>query len=159
MAATTDTAAFRVEDIFMPISLRLTLVTLGVADVGRATGFYETLGLARSPASNEGVSFFQAGGVALALYGRDALAADADLEAAGSGFRAQTLAWNLASQADVDKALVKMIAAGGALVKAAEKTFWGGYAGYVTDPDGHLWELAHNPFFPLDEDGRMQLPG
>lgn len=140
------------------LPLRLTLVTLGVDDVARATAFYEALGLARSSASNDGVSFFEVGGAVLSLFGRGALAEDAGLDHEGEGFRAQSLAWNLASESDVDKAIVKMVAAGGGLVKAAERTFWGGYAGFVTDPDGHLWEIAHNPGFPLDEHGRLRLP-
>jgi catechol 2,3-dioxygenase-like lactoylglutathione lyase family enzyme len=138
--------------------LRLSLITLGVADVARSTEFYEALGLRRSPASTDGVSFFEAGGAVLSLFGRDALAEDAGLDREGGGFRGQSLAWNLSSAAEVDKAIVKMVAAGGGLVKAAERTFWGGYAGFVTDPDGHLWEIAHNPGFPLDENGRLRLP-
>ena len=141
-----------------PPPLRLTLITLGSGDVARATAFYEALGLVRSPASNDGVSFFEAGGVVLSVYGRDALAEDAGLDPQGDGFRPQSLAWNVASEAEVDKAIVRIVAAGGGLVKAAEKTFWGGYAGYATDPDGHLWEVAHNPGFPLDADGRVHLP-
>lgn len=141
----------------MPLPLRLTLVTLGVADVAASTAFYEQLGLTRSSESNDGVSFFDVGGIALALFGRKELAHDAGVEAEGEGFRAQSLAWNLASPGDVDKVIVRMVAAGGNLVKAAEKTFWGGYAGYVSDPDGHLWELAHNPFW-TDADGQTRLP-
>lgn len=138
--------------------LRLTLVTLGVEDVRRSTRFYESLGLVRSPASNESVSFFDVGGAVLSIYGRVTLAEDAELDPEGHGFRAQALAWNLGAESDVDKAIVRMVAAGAGLVKAAEKTFWGGYAGYVTDPDGHLWEIACNPGFPLDENGRLRLP-
>ncbi|MFL1876876.1 VOC family protein [Hansschlegelia beijingensis] len=142
----------------MPGSLRLSLVTLGVEDLGRSTAFYEALGLKRSPASTDDVSFFDVGGAILSLYGREALAADAGLDGAGDGFRSQALAWNLASSAAVDKAIVRMVAAGGRLVKPAEKAGWGGYVGYVADPDGHLWEIAHNPGFPLDADGRARLP-
>ncbi|HVI30278.1 VOC family protein [Hansschlegelia sp.] len=142
----------------MPGPLRLSLVTLGVEDLGRSTSFYEALGLQRSPASTDEVSFFEAGGAILSLYGRDALAADAGLDLAGRGPGAQTLAWNLGSSAEVDKAIVRMVAAGGGLVKPAEKTPWGGYVGYVADPDGHLWEIAHNPSFPLGADGRARLP-
>ena len=142
----------------MSLPMRLTLVTLGVADVARSTIFYETLGLTRSSQSNDTVSFFDVGGLALALFGREELAADAGVDGSGSGFRGSSLAWNLRSPGEVDKVVVRMVAAGGGLVKAAEKTFWGGYAGYVADPDGHLWELAHNPFWPIDDDGRLQLP-
>lgn len=149
--------AFRSE-FRMPLPLRLSLVTLGVDDLAAATSFYEQLGLSKSSESSEGVTFFDLGGVLLALFGREALARDAGVEAEGEGFRAQSLAWNLSSAGDVDKAIVRMVAAGGLLVKAAEKTFWGGYSGYVSDPDGHLWELAHNPFWPMDDNGRPQLP-
>lgn len=142
----------------MSLQIRLTLLTLGVSDVARATRFYETLGLVRSPASNDEVSFFEAGGVVLSIYGRRAIAEDAGIDQEGSGFRGQSLAWNVRSEGDVDKAIVRIVAAGGGLVKAAEKTFWGGYAGFATDPDGHLWEVAYNPGFPLDDEGRLQLP-
>jgi len=143
----------------MPLPIRLTLLTLGVADVARSTRFYDALELVRSPASNDGVSFFDMGGTALSVYGRGAIAEDAGIDEAGSGFRGCALAWNLRSEEDVDKAIVKIVAAGGSLVKAAERTFWGGYAGFAADPDGHLWEVAHNPGMPLDENGRLQLPG
>lgn len=142
----------------MVLPIRLTLLTLGVADVARATLFYEKLGLVRSPASNDNVSFFDVGGVVLSIYGREAIAADAGIDNSGAGFRGSSIAWNLRSQEDVDKAIVKMVAAGGSLVKAAERTFWGGYAGFVADPDGHLWEVAHNPGFPLDDEQRLRLP-
>ncbi len=142
----------------MPGPLRLSLVTLGVEDLGRSTAFYEALGLKRSAASTDDVSFFDVGGAILSLYGREALAADAGLDEAGDGFRPQAFAWNLPSSAAVDKAIVRMVAAGGRLVKPAEKTGWGGYVGYVADPDGHLWEIACNPGFPLDADGRARLP-
>jgi len=142
----------------MPGPLRLSLVTLGVEDIGRSTSFYEALGLERSSASTSEVSFFDVGGAILSLYGRDALAADAGLEPAGQSPGGQSLAWNLGSSAEVDKAIVRMVAAGGGLVKPAERTDWGGYVGYVADPDGHLWEIAHNPSFPLDADRRARLP-
>ncbi|RXF73267.1 VOC family protein [Hansschlegelia zhihuaiae] len=138
------------------LQLRLTLVTLGVEDVARSTAFYEALGLVRSPASTESASFFDVGGVVLSIYARAALARDAELDPEGEGFRGQSLAWNLGSEAEVDKAIVRMVAAGAGLVKAAERTVWGGYAGYVTDPDGHLWEVACNPGFPLGQTGRLR---
>jgi uncharacterized protein len=140
------------------LALRLSLVTLGVSDLAAATSFYEALGLRRSSASTDEVSFFEAGGAVLSLYGRTALARDAELDAEGHGFRAQSLAWNVGSPAEVDKAVVRMVAAGGGLVKPGARTHWGGYVGYVTDPDGHLWEVAHNPGFPFDGDGRLTLP-
>jgi len=140
------------------MKLRLSLVTLGVADVARARRFYEALGLVAGAASNDHVVFFDMDGVILALYGREALAADAGLGAAGEGFRAATLAWNLPDPAAVDAAVEAACAAGATLVKRPEKVFWGGWSGYVADPDGHLWEIAHNPFFPLDAAGVVRLP-
>lgn len=137
---------------------RLSLVTLGVADVARARQFYERLGFKASSASNENVTFFDAGGVVLGLFGRDALAADAHVAPAGSGFAGVTLAHNTRTEPEVDAVLAEAVAAGGRLVKAAHRVFWGGWSGYFADPDGHLWEVAHNPFFPLDAAGRVQLP-
>ena len=142
----------------MSLSPRLSLVTLGVADVARSTAFYTALGLVPSPAGDASVTFFNTDGAILALFGRQALADDAQVAADGSGFRGLSLAWDLPSPVEVDKAVVRMVAAGGNLVKQAEATFWGGYAGYVADPDGHLWELAHNPHFPIDAANRMRAP-
>ena len=140
------------------MKLRLSLVTLGVADVARARAFYEALGLAAGAMSDENVVFFDMDGVILALYGREALAADARLSAEGGGFAGVTLAWNLESAAAVDAAFAATLAAGATPVKPPEKVFWGGYSGYVRDLDGHLWEVAHNPFFPLDAQGVTHLP-
>ncbi|MEZ5945752.1 MAG: VOC family protein [Hyphomonas sp.] len=137
--------------------IHITLVTLGVADVQASAAFYEAMGLKRSAASQEAVVFFDMGGVALGLFGRDALAADADVPADGEGFRAVTLAWNQPGEAAVDEAIQRAVDAGGRLVKSAHKVFWGGYSGYFADPDGHLWEVAYNPFLPLREDGSMEL--
>lgn len=142
---------------------RLTLVTLGVADVARATAFYERLGFVRGPDSNAQVSFFQAGGVVLALFGRHALAEDAHIAPdapgvqASAGFAGISLAHNARSPAEVDAVLAEAVAAGAQLRKPAQATFWGGYAGYFCDLDGHLWEVAHNPFLPLDAAGIPQL--
>lgn len=137
---------------------RLSLVTLGVADVGRSRAFYERLGFKASSASEDSVVFFDAGGVVLALFGREALAADAGVDAQGSGFRAVTLAHNVRSEAEVERVLGEACAAGARLLRPAEKAFWGGTTGYFADPDGHVWEVAYNPFFPLDADGRVRLP-
>ena len=138
---------------------RLTLVTLGVADVTRARAFYEALGLVASrAASSDSVAFFPMGGVVLGLYGRAALAADAGVADTPAGFSAVTLAHNVRSDAEVDRLIGRAVAAGGRLVKPGQKVFWGGYSGYVADPDGHLWEIAHNPVLPLDADGAMRLP-
>jgi uncharacterized protein len=142
----------------MSVPARLSLVTLGVADVARATAFYEALGWQRSSASNDHVSFFQLGGLALSVYGREALADDAMVASAGNGFAAVTLAINLESEAEVDRVSGEWVTCGGALVKQPQRVFWGGYSGYVADPDGHLWELAFNPGFVLQADGSVQLP-
>ncbi len=140
------------------MSIRLSLVTLGVADVARATAFYVALGARVGAASNEHVTFFDMNGVILALYGRAALAEDATVEAEGTGFSGVTLAWNRESREAVDAGLEAAVAAGGRLVKPAREVFWGGYSGYFADPDGHLWEVAHNPFFPIDAEGVTRLP-
>lgn len=138
---------------------RLNIVALGVADLARARRFYcDGLGWRESSAGNESICFIEAGGVVLGLYGRAALAEDAGVSAEGSGFSGFTLAHNVAAEADVDRVLAEAVEAGGSLVKPGQKVFWGGYSGYFADPDGHLWEVAHNPFFPLDADGRVQLP-
>jgi uncharacterized glyoxalase superfamily protein PhnB len=134
------------------------LVTLGVADVARATSFYEALGWKRSSASADDVSFFQLGGLALSVYGREALADDATVPAAGEGFAGISLAINLESEAEVDRVAAEWVRCGGTMIKQPQRVFWGGYSGYVADPDGHLWELAHNPGFVLSSDGSMQLP-
>jgi hypothetical protein len=136
---------------------RLSLITLGVADVARARAFYEALGFKAGLASQESVAFLDAGGVVLALWGRAALAEDATVADSAPGFSGIALAHNAPNEADVDKTLKEVVAAGGKLVKPAAKTFWGGYAGYFADPDGHLWEVAHNPYFKLGADGRVEL--
>jgi uncharacterized protein len=137
---------------------RISLITLGVADVARSRSFYEALGWRASEASAPEVAFFQANGLALALFGRAALAADAEVEDRPSGFSGVALAHNLRSESEVDEAFAAALAAGAHAVKIPRRTAWGGYAGYFADPDWHLWELAHNPFFPLDESGNLQLP-
>lgn len=138
----------------------ISLVTLGVADVARATRFYEALGFALSRSqSQESVSFFRAGGVVLALFGRAALAEDAHLDDTPRGpFGGITIASNLPSKAAVDTAFADALAAGATALKPPQDVFWGGYSGYVADPDGHPIELAWNPFFPLREDGSIDLP-
>jgi len=138
---------------------RLTVVTLGVKDLAASRKFYlQGLGWPASSAGNEHVTFIDAGGVVLALFGREALAADAQLPAEGRGFGGITLAHNVGSRAEVDAVLEEARTAGGAILKAAHETFWGGYSGYFADPDGYPWEVAHNPFWPLDSRGLVQLP-
>jgi uncharacterized protein len=138
--------------------LRATLITLGVADVRRAARFYETLGMRRRVKGAKDVAFFEAGGVALAVWGRADLAKDAGLENSKPGFSGVALAFNVADEPSVDAALQAAARAGGKIVKAAGRAFWGGYTGYFADPDGHLWEVAHNPVFLLDEGGQIRLP-
>lgn len=137
---------------------RLSLVTLGVANLARARRFYEEgLGWRRANDHPE-VAFYQAGGMVLALWARDALADDAGLPDAGSGFRAIALAYNTRERAEVDAVLREAEAGGGRIVKPAHDTFWGGYAGYFADPDGHLWEVAWNPDWEVAADGSIRLP-
>ncbi|WP_421851683.1 VOC family protein [Oricola sp.] len=142
----------------MAFDPRITMITLGVADIAASSAFYERIGFTKSSASNDAVTFFCLKGTVLGLFGRDALAADAGVDATGSGFRAVSLAHNLDSEADVDAAFEHALACGAREVKRPEKVFWGGYSGYFADPDGHLWELAFNPFAANDTDGFMQLP-
>jgi catechol 2,3-dioxygenase-like lactoylglutathione lyase family enzyme len=141
------------------IDARITLVTLGVADLARAASFYQAIGWRRTAAGNEGVVFLQGEGIVLSLFGRDDLAADAGLPADEPlpRFRGMALAINLPSEAETDRLFAQAVAAGGEPVKPPNKVFWGGYSGYFVDPDGHLWELAHNPFFALDAGGRLDL--
>lgn len=139
--------------------LHLSLVTLGVADLDRSVAFYEALGLVRRAKDAKGVAFFMAGGVVLSLYPRHELAADAGVVDGRAGaFGGIALACNRANRADVDATLIRAVAAGGRALRPAQATFWGGYSGYVADPDGYLWEVAHNPGFPMDEIGRLTLP-
>lgn len=138
---------------------RLNIVTLGVVDVARAKSFYKQLGLVENGMSNEHVGFFDINGIVLSLYGHDALADDAKMEhQAAAKFRGISLAWNTESPEEVDAALEHAVACGATLIKAGEKVFWGGYSGYFADPDGHLWEVAHNPFVTIDADQHLKLP-
>jgi predicted lactoylglutathione lyase len=140
----------------------ISLVTLGVGDVAAATAFYERLGFTRSAASVDGeVSFFGTpGGAILAVWSADELAADAQQQPprGPAGFRGVALALNVASREAVDGALRLAEQAGATIPKPAVATDWGGYSGYFADPDGHLWEVAHNPGWPLDDRGLPQLP-
>ncbi len=137
---------------------RVSIITLGVADLAQSRAFYEALGFRASSASQGDIVFFQAGGLGLALYPRGALAEDATVEAAGAGFRGVTIAHNVRAKEDVSAVLAEAQAAGGQVVKPAQDVFWGGHSGYFADPDGHLWEVAWNPFLPLEEDGALKLP-
>ncbi len=136
----------------------VSMVALGVGDVERSAAFYQALGWQRSGASNETIAFMSGGNVVLGLYGRADLAEDAQVDDVPTGFSAVTLAVNLPSEADVEEYFQRALAAGAGQTKPPQKVFWGGYSGYFADPDGHLWEVAHNPFFPLDESGAISLP-
>ena len=131
----------------------LTLVTLGVANLPRSIGFYEALGFLRKDRSAEGVEFFQAGACAIAMWPSEELAMDANVahEYMAPAFRGVALAWNCHTRSDVDAAMRRAELAGATIPNKAQETFWGGYAGYFADPDGHLWEIAENPFWPLAE--------
>ena len=139
----------------------LSLVTLGVDDLPRAIRFYESLGWHRSGASAEDVvAFLEGGAVVLALFGRADLADDARVEPDPSGGHGSiALAMNVESPAMVDATLKVAADAGGQITKPADRADWGGYSGYFRDPDGHLWEVTHNPHFGLAADGRVVLPG
>ncbi|HSB59345.1 MAG TPA: VOC family protein [Methyloceanibacter sp.] len=141
----------------MPASI--SLITLTVADIDKATRFYEALGFETSKrASQDDVTFMQAGSVVLALWGRQAQLEDANAEAIWTGNGGIVVARNLASEAEVDSAMAQAKAAGARMLKPAAKTFWGGYNGYFADPNGHVWEIAFNPFWQLDEQGLVKLP-
>lgn len=136
---------------------RISMVTLGVADLPRAVAFYEQgLGLPHREPKGDEIAFFNLNGSWLALYPWDALAEDVGIASGGQGFRGVTLSHVLASKEAVDAQMEQAVAAGATLVKPAQDVFWGGYSGYFSDPDGHLWEIAWNPFSwigPAPSDG------
>jgi len=140
----------------MSFAASLSLVTLAVADVGRARAFYERLGWRASADSQPGVAFFDCGGTVLSLYGRDDLARDCGRPLGAPD--GQMLAHNVASAEAVAAAVASFLAAGGVLVKPPQTAHWGGTIAFVADPDGHVWEIAHNPFWPIDASGRVTLP-
>ena len=130
---------------------RISIVTLGVTDLPRSVQFYrDGLGLSLYDENTESIAFFRNRGTWLALYPREALAADVGISSDGSGFSGVTLAHNVRSKREVDELLKVAVEAGATLVKAAEDTFWGGYSGYFADPDNHLWEIAWNPHFWIE---------
>ena len=137
---------------------RLSIVTLGVADLDRARGFYlDGLGWSEQAQDSDGIVFIQMPGIIFALYPIDALAEDIGIDPpSGITPGGITLAYNTRSEAEVDDTLATAVTAGALLVKAAEKVFWGGYSGYFSDPDGHLWEVAYNPFSTIAEDGSIR---
>jgi catechol 2,3-dioxygenase-like lactoylglutathione lyase family enzyme len=139
------------------VEQRLSLVTLGVADLDRAREFYESLGWRRGD-DNDDVVFFQTGGMIVALWDRAALADDSAVEDTG-GWGGVSLALNVRSPEEVDDVLEEARAAGAVIGRAGAETFWGGYSGVFVDPDGHPWEVAHNPFWTVTDDGRTLLRG
>lgn len=137
---------------------RVSLITLGVTDLAASRAFYEALGFKASSASQEGIVFFQAGMLGVALFPRGELAHDVGVSADGSGFRGITLAHNVRTKAEVAEVIAAAVAAGAREVKPAQDVFWGGHSGYFADPDGHLWEVAWNPHAPIGPDGAFMLP-
>ncbi len=138
---------------------RLSIITLGVADLKKARKFYvDGLGFVPSSASQEGIIFIQMGSIALALFNHDALAEDATVPPSGGGFRGVTLAYNTRTKEEVDELMKLAVKAGGRAMRPAAEANWGGYAAYFADPDGHLWEVAWNPNFKLGKNGELILP-
>jgi uncharacterized protein len=137
---------------------RINIITLGVHDLKIMREFYERLGLTASAASQEKITFFNVNGVVLGLYGYEALAEDVGIAAdRPQNYRGVTLAWNATSEIDVDAIIAHAVKVGATVVKAPHKVFWGGYSGYFADPEGNLWEVAFNPFAPLDENMRLSI--
>jgi predicted lactoylglutathione lyase len=135
---------------------RLSLVTLGVTDLARAKAFYERLGWQTGAAPADDVVFFQAGGMILALWGRHQLADDSCVEDRG-GWGGVTLAYNARSPEEVDAVIAEAERAGATIPRRGAPTFWGGYSGVFIDPEGHPWEVAHNPHWTIEEDGSVRL--
>ncbi|CAH2399924.1 VOC family protein [Mesorhizobium escarrei] len=137
---------------------RISIITIAVDDLERATRFYEAMGLTRHAGITDGVAFFQMGGVILGLFPRESAEADSGITF-GTAPSAIYLAYNTRSDAEVDDVLTMAVKAGGRIVKPAGRAFWGGWYGYFADTEGHVWEVAHNPAFPIAEDGSISLPG
>lgn len=135
---------------------RVTLITLGVANLAAARAFYARLGWVEH-GSNPGVAFYQMHGAVLGLFGRDDLATDQGRPGESLGTGAMSLAQNFGTETEVDAAFDLAISAGGTVLKPPQKVFWGGYSGYWADPDGHVWEVAMNPFWALADDGSLTL--
>jgi uncharacterized protein len=139
------------------VEQRVSLITLGVDDLARARRFYEMLGWIAGSGSGDDVIFFQTGGMVLALWSRSELARDSGVED-GEGWGGVTLAHNVASPAEVDSVIAAAEAAEATITRHPAETFWGGYSGVFVDPDGHPWEVAHNPAWSLGPDGSVSLP-
>jgi uncharacterized protein len=137
---------------------RVSVITLGVADLPRARAFYEGLGWSSASPAGSDVVFFQSGAMVVSLWDRASLAEDSGVELA-SGYGGVTLAHNVASPTEVDGVIAEAREAGASIAREPAETFWGGYSGVFLDPDGHPWEVAHNPHWSLDEEGGVLLPG
>jgi catechol 2,3-dioxygenase-like lactoylglutathione lyase family enzyme len=138
------------------VEQRLSLVTLGVSDLQRARAFYEALGWSTGAEPGDGVVFFQAGGMIVALWSRESLAEDSGVEDAG-GWGGVTLAYNTRSPEEVDATIEEARRAGARIAREQAATLWGGYSGVFVDPDGHPWEVAHNPHWTVRDDGSVAL--
>jgi len=138
------------------VEQRVSLVTLGVRDLARSRAFYEALGWTTGAGPDDDIVFFQAGGLIVGLWGRDDLAADSGVED-GGGWGGITLAHNVRSPEEVDAVIAEAEKAGAAIPRYGAETFWGGYSGVFLDPDGHPWEIAHNPGWTLAGDGSIRL--
>jgi len=136
---------------------RISIITIATDDLDRAVRFYEGMGLKRHPGITDGVAFFQMGGAILGLFPRKDAEADSGIQFSKSP-AAVYLAYNTRSDDEVDEVLAAAEKAGGRIVKPAGRAFWGGWYGYFADADGHVWEVAHNPDFPIDADGNISLP-
>jgi predicted lactoylglutathione lyase len=135
---------------------RLTLITLGVADLKKSTAFYiKMFGWQKSPSSNDYISFFTLNGIQLALFERAELAQDADVSPEGNGFKGFTLAYNTRTKEEVDVLIENLRKNGVVIIKHPKKAIWGGYSGYVSDLDGNLWEIAYNPYLVMNKDGNI----
>lgn len=137
---------------------RISVLTLGVADVERSRAFYEAMGWSVGASPGPGIHFFQAGGIVVGVWGRTQLAEDSEVHDDAGGWGGMTIAHNVGSPAQVDAVLAEAASAGGTVLRPGAPTFWGGYNGVFADPDGHRWEIAHNPYWPLADDGSVRLP-
>ena len=135
---------------------RVTIIGLGVKDLRISNEFYENkFGWEKMDSSNEAITFFKLNGIMLSLYPREKLAEDATVSPEGHGFKGVSLAYNTRSKEEVDEIITSLEAKGVTIVKRPQEVFWGGYSSYIADPDGHLWEIAHNPFLPIDKEGNV----
>lgn len=143
--------------MFLGMEQRVSLITLGVADVARSREFYRALGWVEAPSPADDVVFFQAGGMVLALWSRESLAEDSAVTDDG-GWGGVTTAYNTRSPMEVDSVIEEARAGGATIGREPAETFWGGYSGVFIDPDGHPWEVAHNPSWTIEDDGSVRLP-